>query len=104
MRVMKCESVHNRIAVSAGMRGRRSKMRASSIAADEICFSSRRDYKACACGMREMATDAVLCSAAVGCAKKLECGLSIGAVWGLHLAFSLPRILHLVSVSLLAFD
>jgi hypothetical protein len=74
VRVMKCESVHNRSAVSAGMRGRRSKMRALSIAADEICSSSRRDCMACACGMRDLATDAVLCSAAVGCAKSWSAG------------------------------
>ena len=66
MRVIKCESLHSRSAMSGGMSGRRRSMSTSSIAADDMCVCFRRDWMACACGMRAMATDAILCCVAVG--------------------------------------
>ena len=41
-------------------------MSTSSIAADDMCVCFRRDWMACAGGMRAMATDAILCCVAVG--------------------------------------
>ena len=64
---MKYESWHSRRAVFGGSRGRIRSMRASSIAADDMCACPLSDWMACACGVRVRATVAVLYCAAVGC-------------------------------------
>ena len=73
VRVMKCELVHNRSAVSAGMRGRRSSLRTSSTDDDDTCFCSLRDCMACV----KMAPDPILCCAAVGRVKRWSVGCSL---------------------------
>ena len=61
VRVMKCESLHSRSAVSTGMRGRRSNLRASSADYDDTCFCSLRDCMACV----KMVPEPILCCADV---------------------------------------